>query len=158
MSSPWSSFLYFKYGYIKGHLLDASWSINNRKASLWWKDLRASLATWGHDPIWFGNLISCKLVSYSNINLWNSRWVGSQPLKVLFHIVFNFDENSRLKVDHAGLWRNVSWCLNLGILYCTLNMEILRAAFLMPLGQSTIEKPIYGGETLGLHWLLGGMI
>lgn len=47
----WYSLLTFKYGDIKGLILDPSWLFNSRKSSVWWKDLRLSIGYYGRNRI-----------------------------------------------------------------------------------------------------------
>lgn len=78
--------LSFKYRNIKGQLMDPSWAASNKKSSLWWRNFRGALSTWGIKEGWFNNCISCKLVQGSNIEFWRNRWFGIHSFSTIYTI------------------------------------------------------------------------
>lgn len=104
----------FKYGNTKLQRLNQSYSVNNKKSSIWWSDFKLIMGVWDSKFNWFGDNISCKLGDSSTIDFWKYKWFGSTPLYFQFLTLFDYFQESRHMVADAehqnnGDW---SWCLD----------------------------------------------
>lgn len=78
--SLWPNTPNFRYGDIENVIRDFSFSEISSKSSLWWRDLRIFLSSWGDDNNWFCKSISCEVGNKKAIDFWRDRCIGAEPL------------------------------------------------------------------------------
>lgn len=102
--SWWFQLLSFKYGYIKGLLLDSARVFAARNSSIWWRDLRGIVTPFVPEESWFRKDISCKLGTWSEIYFRRIKWLDPQPLKDLFPTMFESLCDQRVTVSNTCEW------------------------------------------------------
>lgn len=111
-----------KYGNIRGLILDTSRSINTRKWSIWWKDIRICMGMCCRDSNWFVNSVSCKLGDGLSINFWRNKWLEEEPLLLQFFSIFVCLHVNRIKIFNVGFLNDDNWCWIIHVIPITLSI------------------------------------
>lgn len=84
-----------------------------RKFSLWWRDLLVLGEGMRLGNRWFYEVSKLKLGDGTKLNFWTDKWVGMEPLSVLFPSVWECCGREDRLVAEMGVWQGSGWAWNL---------------------------------------------